>query len=187
MRDHIEVIERNAGRQLRLVEDLLSIARIEAGEFEFHFAPLRLGEVLAAEAEAMRPDAEAAELTIAVEIEGPLEVEGDADRLAQVLTNLIANSIKFTPAGGRIEIGLRREGDEALLSVDDTGPGVRSADLPHLFERLNRGEAIRDRQIPGAGLGLAISRSIVEAHSGWIEAREGRLGGATFVVGLPLR
>ena len=187
VRDHIEVIERNAGRQLRLVEDLLSIARIEAGEFEFHFAPLKLGGVLAAEVEAMRPDAEAAELTIAVEIEGPVEVEGDADRLAQVLTNLIANSIKFTPAGGRIEIGLRREGEEALLSVDDTGPGVKAADLPQLFERLNRGEAIRDRQIPGAGLGLAISRSIVEAHSGWIEAREGRLGGATFVVGLPLR
>jgi PAS domain S-box-containing protein len=187
VRDHIEVIERNATRQLRLVEDLLSIARIEAGEFEFRLAPMLLCEVVAAEAEAMRPDAEAAELTLAVEIEGPLEVDGDADRLAQVLTNLISNSIKFTPAGGRIEIGLRREGNEALLSVDDTGPGTSPSDLPYLFERLYRGEEVRGRQTPGAGLGLAISRSIVAAHSGWIEAREGRLGGATFVVGLPLR
>ncbi len=186
VRDHIEVIERNAERQLRLVEDLLSIARIEAGEFEYRLAPMQLCEVVAAEAEAMRPDAEAAELTLAVEIEGPLEVSGDPDRLAQVLTNLLANAIKFTPARGRIEIGLRREGDEALLSVDDTGPGTESSDLPQLFDRLYRGEAVRSRQSPGAGLGLAISRSIVEAHSGWIEAREGRLGGATFVVGLPL-
>ncbi len=187
VRDHIEVIERNAGRQLRLVEDLLSIARIEAGEFEFRLTPMKLCEVVAAEAEAMRPDAEAAGLSIEVEIEGPLEVEGDADRLAQVLTNLIANAIKFTPAGGRIAVGLRREGEEALLSVDDTGPGTKPDDLPHLFERLYRGEAVKDRQIPGVGLGLAISRSIVEAHSGWIEARESRLGGSTFVVGLPLR
>ncbi len=187
VRDHIEVIERNAGRQLRLVEDLLSIARIEAGEFEFRFAPMRLCDVVAAEAEAMRPDADAAGLSLEVEIEGPLEVEGDADRLSQVLTNLIANAIKFTPKGGRIEVGLRREGGEALLSVDDTGPGNKAADLPHLFDRLYRGESVKSRQIPGAGLGLAISRSIVEAHSGWIEAREGRLGGATFVVGLPLR
>jgi len=186
VRDHIEVIERNAGRQLRLVEDLLSIARIEAGDFEYRLAPMLLCEVVAAEAEAMRPDADAAGLTLAVEIEGRLEVNGDPDRLAQVLTNLIANAIKFTPAGGRIEIGLRREGNEALLSVDDTGPGTESSDLPHLFDRLYRGEAVRNRQSPGAGLGLAISRSIVEAHSGWIEACEGRLGGATFVVGLPL-
>jgi PAS domain S-box-containing protein len=186
IRDHIEVIERNASRQLRLVEDLLSIARIEAGEFEFRLAPTLLCEVVAAEAEAMRPDADAAELTLTVEIEGTLEVNGDADRLSQVLTNLIANAIKFTPAGGRIEIGLRREGDEALLSVDDTGPGTKASDLPHLFDRLYRGKAVRDRQTRGAGLGLAICRSIVEAHSGWIEAREGRLGGATFVVGLPL-
>ena len=186
VRDHIEVIERNASRQLRLVEDLLSIARIEAGEFEYRLAPMPLCEVVAAEAEAMRPDAEAAGLTLAVEIEEPLEVRGDPDRLAQVLTNLLANAIKFTPAGGRIDVGLRREGNEALLSVDDSGPGTEPSDLPHLFDRLYRGEAVRDRQSPGAGLGLAISRSIVEAHSGWIEAREGRLGGATFVVGLPL-
>jgi PAS domain S-box-containing protein len=184
--EHIEVIERNAGRQLRLVEDLLSIARIEAGEFEFRFAPVDLGEVVLAEAEAMRPDAEAAGLTLDVFVPDRFEVEGDADRLSQVLTNLISNSIKFTPTGGRIEISLHRDGGEALLSVDDTGPGTEPSELPHLFERLYRGDRVKGRQIPGAGLGLAISRSIVEAHSGWIEAREGRIGGATFVVGLPL-
>jgi signal transduction histidine kinase len=75
----------------------------------------------------------------------------------------------------------------AVLSVDDTGPGIEATELPHLFERLYRGETLKDRQIPGAGLGLAICRSIVEAHRGKIEARRGSLGGARFEVSLPIR
>jgi PAS domain S-box-containing protein len=184
-RDHIDVIERNATRQLRLVEDLLSIARIEAGEFEIRRRPLDLERLIDGEVEALRPDAEAAGLTLGFVSGGALEVNGDGDRLGQVLTNLISNSIKFTPSGGRIEVGLQRRDGEALITVADDGPGIAAPDGPRLFERLYRGEDVKGRQIPGAGLGLAISRSIVEAHAGHIEVGRARVGGATLEVTLP--
>ena len=183
--DHIEVIERNATRQLRLVEDLLNIARISAGEFELRRQPIDLAELVRDEVEALQPDATAAGLTMDVSAEGPLAVMGDADRLTQVVANLVSNSIKFTPAGGRIQVGLSVARRQALVRVEDDGPGFDADELPHLFERLYRGLAVKDRQISGAGLGLAISRSIVEAHSGRIEARESELGGACFEFALP--
>ncbi len=185
LREHIDVIERNATRQLRLVEDLLNAAQIEAGEFEFRQQPIDLCELVADEAENVRPDAEAADLTLVVATSGPLAVMGDPDRLAQVLSNLLTNAIKFTPAGGRIEVELRATEREARLTVDDSGCGIEESELPHLFDRLYRGEEVRARQVAGVGLGLAISRAIVEAHSGRIEARAGRLGGACFEVSLP--
>jgi PAS domain S-box-containing protein len=184
-REQIEVIERNAARQLRLVEDLLSIARIEAGEFEFRHTPLDLSELVVGEAEAMRPDAEAAGLGLEVSAHGPLAVMGDGDRLAQVIVNLVSNAIKLTPAEGWIEVALRVAGGQAIVSVEDSGPGVDADELPQLFDRHYRGREARAGQISGAGLGLAISRSIVEAHSGRIEVRDSLLGGACFEVLLP--
>jgi PAS domain S-box-containing protein len=183
--DHIEVIERNATRQLRLVEDLLNIARISAGEFELRRQPLDLAQLVHDEVEALQPDAAAAGLTLEVHADGPLAVMGDADRLAQVIANLVSNSVKFTPAGGQIRVEVRVAQRQALVCVEDNGPGFDADELPHLFERLYRGVDVKDRQISGAGLGLAISRSIVEAHSGRIEARDSELGGACFEVALP--
>ena len=183
--DHIEVIERNATRQLRLVEDLLNIARISAGEFELRRQPLDLAQLIRDEVEALQPDATAAGLQLDVEVGGPVAVMGDADRLTQVVANLVSNSIKFTPAGGQIKVALEVARREALVRVEDNGPGFDAEELPHLFERLYRGADVKDRQISGAGLGLAISRSIVEAHSGQIEARESELGGACFQFSLP--
>jgi PAS domain S-box-containing protein len=185
LRQHIEVIERNAARQLRLVEDLLSIAQIEAGEFEFRRQPIDLCELVSEGAENVRPDAEAEDLTLVVATSGPLAVMGDPDRLAQVFANLLTNAIKFTPAGGQIEVDLRASEGEARLTVDDSGRGVDATELPHLFDRLYRGEEVKERQVAGAGLGLAISRAIVEAHSGRIEVNPSRLGGACFQVSLP--
>jgi PAS domain S-box-containing protein len=184
-RDQIEVIERNATRQLRLVEDLLNIARIEAGEFEFRHQPFDLAELVVNEVEALRPDAEDAGLEITAASAGPVAVMGDADRLGQVIANLASNSIKFTPPGGQIAVAVAVAGGEALISIDDSGPGIDPGELPHLFERLYRGEDVKVRQISGAGLGLAITRSIVEAHSGRIEASASSLGGARFEVALP--
>ncbi len=186
LRQHVEVIERNAARQLRLVEDLLNIAQIEAGEFEFRKQAIDLCELVAEEAENVRPDAEAAELSLAVATSGPLAVMGDPDRLAQVFANLLTNAIKFTPPGGLIEVELRAIEGEARLTVDDSGHGLEASELPHLFDRLYRSEESKAQHVAGAGLGLAISRAIVEAHSGRIEARAGRLGGACFEVALPV-
>ncbi|MGN6257355.1 MAG: PAS domain S-box protein [Solirubrobacterales bacterium] len=183
--DHIDVIERNAGRQLRLVEDLLSIARIQAGEFEVHRLPLDLAEVVRLAVEAMRPAAKEAGLRLELECEGPARVLGDADRLEQVLTNLLTNAIKFTPRGGRVEVRLGAGPEEATLTVADTGPGIQPRDRARLFERLFRSDDVKRLQVSGAGLGLAIARSIVEAHDGTIEVRSDS-GGATFAITLPL-
>ena len=186
LRRHAEVIERNAARQLRLVEDLLNIAQIEAGEFEFRKQVIDLCELVAEEAENFRPDAEAADLALVVATSGPLAVMGDPDRLAQVVSNLLSNAIKFTPDGGRIEVDVRAAEGEARLTVEDSGHGIEASELPHLFERLYRGEDVKERQVAGAGLGLAISQAIVAAHSGRIEGRRSRLGGACFEVALPV-
>jgi PAS domain S-box-containing protein len=184
--DHIDVIERNAGRQLRLVEDLLSIARIQAGEFEVHRLPLDLAELVRLGVGAMRPAAKEAGLRLELDFEAPVRVLGDADRLDQVLANLLSNAIKFTPRGGRIAIGLRSTPEAAVLTVADDGPGIQPQERARLFERLFRGEDVKRLQVSGAGLGLAIARSIIEAHDGTIEASTGPGGGATFELTLPL-
>ena len=185
--DHIDVIERNARRQLRLVEDLLSIARIQAGEFEVHRQPIDLAEVVRLGVEAMRPAAAEEELRLDLECEGPARLLGDADRLDQVLANLLSNAIKFTPCGGRIAVALRTTPEEAVLTVTDNGPGIPPQERARLFERLFRGEDVKRLQVSGAGLGLAIVRSIVEAHNGTIEARsDPERGGSTFELSLPL-
>jgi PAS domain S-box-containing protein len=185
--NHIDVIERNARRQLRLVEDLLSIARIQAGEFEVHRCPVDLAEVVRLGVEAMRPAAKEAGLRLESDCVQPVRVCGDADRLDQVLANLLTNAIKFTPRGGRVAVQLTTSAEEAVLTVTDTGPGIQPQERARLFERLFRGDDVKRLQVSGAGLGLAIARSIVEAHDGTIEARtDPECGGATFELALPL-
>jgi PAS domain S-box-containing protein len=185
--DHIDVIERNARRQLRLVEDLLSIARIQAGEFEVHRCPVDLAEVVRLGVEGMRPAAKEAGLRLEMDCPSPARVLGDADRLDQVLANLLANGIKFTPHGGRVSVSLRTGPEEAVLTVTDTGPGIPPQERARLFERLFRGDDVKRLQVSGAGLGLAIARSIVEAHDGTIDARaDPECGGAIFELTLPL-
>jgi PAS domain S-box-containing protein len=184
--DHIDVIERNARRQLRLVEDLLSIARIEAGEFEVHRLPLDLAELVRMGVEAMRPAAQDAGLRLESHCSGAARILGDADRLDQVLANLLSNAIKFTPRGGSVTVRLQTTPEDAVLTVADTGSGIPPQELEHLFDRLFRGDDVKRLQVSGAGLGLAIARSIVEAHEGTIEARASGEGGATFELTLPL-
>ena len=116
---------------------------------------------------------------------GPLH--GDPDRLQQVMSNLLSNAVKFTPRGGRVEVRLTRVGSQAAIVVSDTGPGVPSDLLPHVFERFRQGEGPAARGRGGLGLGLTIVRHLVELHGGTVEAESpGELGGATFIVRLPL-
>jgi len=116
---------------------------------------------------------------------GPVEVPADPDRLRQVLINLIANVVKYTPAGGKIEIRIWEDGDRAGFTVSDTGCGISEGDLPHVFERFYRADQSRNRISGGSGIGLAIVRSIAEAHGGTASAESAPGKGSSFTVSLP--
>jgi signal transduction histidine kinase len=186
-RHFLEVVERNTGRLLRLVGDLLVVARADAGRLGLEMAPLDLGELAAECAQSAGPAAAGRGVALEVEVEvEPLVVSGDRGRLAEVVDNLVSNALKFTDPCGRSWVRARREGGDAVLEVADSGMGIAAAEHEHLFERFYRTEAALQAAIPGSGLGLAISRMIVEAHGGTIgvASEEGR--GATFIVRLPL-
>jgi protein-histidine pros-kinase len=182
----LEIIERNASRELRLVEDLLSIATDQVTEFEVRRRPLDLAAIVRDAVAAARPAGRSEGLRLEVELNGPVAVDGDPDRLAQVVTNLLSNAIKFTPTGGSITVGLTVVAGQAMLTVGDTGPGIDPDEGARVFERFFRGEHAKQSQAPGAGLGLSIARAIAEAHGGAIRLREDGSPGATFEVSLPV-
>ena len=184
----LSAIERNAEVQRRLVDDLLDVARIVAGTMRIEPAPLELASVVEAAVEAVRPATEAKGLTLEWESElGPLEILGDASRLQQVLLNLLANAVKFTPAGGRIGVRARRVAHEAVVVVEDTGQGIPASLLPHVFERFRQGKSPSASADTGLGLGLAIVKDLVERHGGTVAAESDGLGqGARFTVRLPV-
>jgi signal transduction histidine kinase len=179
-------IRRNAEAQQRLVEDLLDVSRIVADKLPLDRQRFDLKGAVAAAADAIRPSAEARGVVIQSRLDDVGTVEGDQLRIQQVVANLLANAVKFTPDGGRVEVVLTRQGEAALFEVRDTGVGFDSALAPHLFERFRQGDGSTTRAHGGLGLGLAIAKHIVDAHGGSIEAESaGRNHGATFRVHLP--
>ncbi len=184
----IDTIDRNAALQAQLIDDLLDISRIASGKLRLEMGPIELQAVIESAVETVRASAEAKHLTLLRTLDpdvGP--VLGDATRLQQVMWNLLSNALKFTPVGGRIEIGLRQRGDDAEVTVQDTGQGIAPALLPHIFDRFRQGDSSATRPQGGLGLGLAIARQLVELHGGTIRAEspgEGR--GTTFTVTFPL-
>jgi PAS domain S-box-containing protein len=184
----VDTIDRNAVLQARLIEDLLDVSRILSGRLRLAIERVDLPALIEAAIETVRAaaDNKAIVLTTALEpATGP--VLGDATRLRQVVWNLLSNAVRFTPAGGRVTVGLKRVGRDAELTVTDTGRGMAPGLLPHVFERFRQGEGGTARSHGGLGLGLSIARQIVELHGGTIRAAspgEGR--GATFTVCLPL-
>ncbi len=179
-------IRRNAEAQQRLVEDLLDVSRIVTGKFPLDRRPFDVGAAVTAAIDAVRPDADAKPLTLVAEIEGPFVVDADPYRVQQVALNLLTNAVKFTPAGGRIDVVLQHEPEGVRLVVRDTGQGIAPDLLPHMFDRFRQGDGSSTRAHGGLGLGLAIVKHIVEAHSGTIEAKsEGVSRGSTFEVYLP--
>jgi signal transduction histidine kinase len=158
----VDVIERNAGRLLRLVSDLLLLAQVRAGRMTLDREAVDLTQLAADAVESTRPLADHAGLTLALEIESPGPViEADPLRLAQLLDNLIANAIKFTPAGGSVTVRVRTGPGGPTIEVQDTGQGFPEAERDALFEAFNRGSTA---DAPGTGLGLAIVRAVAEAH-----------------------
>jgi len=173
-------------RLARIVEDLLAISRLEAGEALLARSQLDLGSLVASTAEQMSLLAEDKGIEVRCLGEGPVEVEGDAARLKQVVVNLLDNAVKYTPRGGRIWLETHRAADRALLEVADTGPGIPEAALPHVFERFFRADGMRTGHAAGgSGLGLAIVRLIVTAHGGTVTARNEAGGGCRVTVSLP--
>jgi signal transduction histidine kinase len=180
----LHVVERNAGRLNRLIDDLLLTARIESQSLDLHLEELDLATLAAESVQAAGPGAEAQGVRLELAAE-PVRVQGDRLRLGQLLDNLVSNAVKFTPDGGTVRVSLAQRDERAVLEVVDTGIGIPADEQELLFERFYRATTARDRSIEGTGLGLVIARAIAEAHGGEIgfESREGE--GTTFRVGLP--
>lgn len=172
----------------RLVADLHELALADAGQLRLLLAPVSPVELARAAVAQFTAAAESAGVALRLDADASTpEVEGDADRLAQVLRNLLSNALRHTPAGGSVTVAVRPEGDSVRLDVADTGSGIAPGDLPHVFDRFYRGDRSRARQGGGAGLGLAIARQLILAHAGQISVTSPAGGGATFTVLLPAR
>ena len=174
-------------RLSRLIDDLRDLTLSDAGALDYRFARLDLGALVAERLGQAR--ARLAEAGLALTLrhdDGPLWVDADAQRLAQMCDNLLQNSLRYTDAGGRLEVRLERRGEDARLRWSDSAPGVPAADLPHLFQPLYRVDASRRRGSGGSGLGLAIVGKIVEAHGGRVHAAASPLGGLAIELRLPL-
>jgi PAS domain S-box-containing protein len=184
----VEVIQRNARVQKRLIEDLLDMSRILTGKMVIKRETVDLAAVLSAALDSVRSAATAKQITVDLAIDESVRVvTGDSDRLQQVVWNLLANAIKFTPLNGRVELRLQNCGTHAEIVVRDTGDGISPDFLPHVFERFRQGDGSTSRQHGGLGLGLAVVRHLVEAHGGRVWADSGGAGqGSTFVVSLPI-
>jgi PAS domain S-box-containing protein len=183
----LEIIERNAQSQARLIEDLLDVSRIVSGKLSVQMRPVTLNSTAQGVVVDMRPDAAAKGVDLRLVEDDEIKLLGDADRLQQVVWNLLSNAIKFTPEGGRIEVRLKRVGERAELQVSDTGRGISSEFLPYVFDRFRQATRTDARSRAGLGLGLTIVRYIVEAHDGSVAAESPGVGlGATFICKLPL-
>jgi len=186
VRDAATTIERNARAEARLVDSLLDISQIVAGTFELELKPTDLSFVVRTTVDALRPTARGVDLTVDIPNE-PVMVRGDATRLQQVVWNVVANAIKFTPGEGHIRVRLRRSGRMAEFQVSDTGQGIPPDFLPHVFERFRQGTRATRGARRGLGLGLALVRDFAEAHGGSVRVTsEGLQRGSTFTVTLPL-
>lgn len=187
LEEALETIETSARLQARLIDDMLDVSRIILGKFQVDLRPTHISDVVEAALTTARPAATDRGVKLTSELEGDTDalVEADANRMQQVIGNILSNAIKFSPQGKHVDLRLDRTDGKVRISVTDQGEGIEPNFLPHVFERLQQGSGVNNRT--GLGLGLAIARHIVELHHGEITAEsEGRGKGARFVVTLPL-
>jgi two-component system OmpR family sensor kinase len=181
-RETVEACQRAAQRMRNLIHALLELARLDAGQEQMKRLHFDFSKTVADCVELVKPLAEENGINIFTEL-STLEITGDSERLAQVVTNLLTNAIQYNKSGGEVRAKLASQGGLAILTVSDTGNGISREDLPHVFERFYRGD--KSRTGGNAGLGLAISKAIVEAHGGAIEISSEEGAGTTFTVRLP--
>jgi PAS domain S-box-containing protein len=182
---YLQVVARNSHRLQRLVGDLLFIARYHAGKFEIDRAPIDVGALGRDCVVAALPTAEASGVELVCTAKEPVVMNGDQMRIAQLLDNLVSNALKFTPRGGRVELRASEDGGAIVIEVADTGTGIPAEQLEHLFERFFRTPEATKQAVQGTGLGLVISRAIVEAHGGEIGVESAEDVGTTFRVTFP--
>jgi signal transduction histidine kinase len=185
-RRYLEVVDRNSQRLLELVSDLLFLAQVEAGKLAIEREPMDLGLVVEECVEASAPAADSKGIALTAHVARVPKLDGDSARLAQMLDNLVSNALKFTPKGGRVDVRLIADGSSALLEVEDTGVGIPEGEQGRLFERFFRSSTATANAIPGTGLGLTITKTIVERHGGSIEVESTENAGTVVRVRLPL-
>ncbi len=191
LKEGVEVIQRNASIQAKLIEDVLDISRIVSGKMRLDLLPCDFKKIIAAAVETVRAAADAKGIHIDIEID-PVTAETvvfcDASRIQQVLWNLLSNSIKFGPQGAKVTIALGSEKSRLRIVVSDNGPGIDPHFLPYIFDRFRQADSSTKRKFGGLGLGLSIVKHLVELHGGTVQVRsEGEGKGATFIVNLPIR
>jgi signal transduction histidine kinase/ActR/RegA family two-component response regulator len=185
----VKIVERNAVALARIIEDLLDVSRIVAGTFQLVPQPVDVAAVARTALDALRPAATAkgVHLALSADAADVEPISGDPARLQQVILNVIANAVKFTPGGGRVDVFVERSAGWMEVRVVDTGQGITPAFLPHMFERFRQADGATTRRQSGLGLGLAIARQILEMHGGSIEAiSDGLDRGSTFTIRLPI-
>jgi two-component system, chemotaxis family, CheB/CheR fusion protein len=182
----LEVIERSAIAQTQLIEDILDISRITSGKLHLNTSPIDLVMVAQAAIEGVQLSADAKNISMVAQLSSAT-VLGDADRLQQVLWNILSNAIKFTPLGGQVEIAVESIDSHAQIRVSDTGKGIRAEFLPYIFDRFHQGDSSTTKANQGLGLGLSIVRQLVELHGGTVLAEStGEGQGTVITMRLPL-
>jgi len=186
IRDTIGSALEETHRLAKIVESLLAISRLEAGEAKVQSVCLDFTELARSTADQMRLLAEEKQISLDCDGTEPVEVDADPSRLKQVVVNLVDNAIKYTPEGGKVSISVTQQNGRAVLEVADSGLGISATDLPHIFDRFYRADKARSRQLGGTGLGLSIVRSICQAHGGQVTVKSTEGRGSRFRVEVPL-
>jgi PAS domain S-box-containing protein len=184
----LQVIDRNAVAQTRLIDDMLDMARIMSGKLRLEMQPVDLANIAITAIDVVSPAATAKGISLLTKI-GTAEpwMMGDADRMQQIVWNLLSNAVKFTESGGRVTLGITREADVLTLYVEDTGRGISAEFLPQMFERFRQADSSSSRRHGGLGLGLSLVRQLVELHGGQVSATSVEGRGSTFTVSFPAR
>jgi signal transduction histidine kinase len=183
----IRTIDRNARRLLDLVEDILTVARMDVGVHRLSPEPVNVADLIESAVDAVRPSLVARALSLRVDVSPVVgAIRADRSQLERVLLNLLSNAVKFTPRGGRITVAAEKRAGTLTLSVSDTGMGIPIAEQPRMFQRFFRSSTSRDEVIPGTGLGLSIVKSIIQGHGGSIDFDSTPGRGTTFRIDLPV-